>query len=103
MTRRTGTGVVGVLCLLAALLLPSVLQAADFPNKPINLMVPYAAGGSTDLVARALAKVSAKLLPQPLVLVNQPGGAGSRAACPWSRPPPTATRCSSVTAPARIW
>jgi len=57
-------------------LLPVHLLAADYPNRPINLVVPYAAGGSTDVVARALAKVAAKHIPQPLVILNQPGGAG---------------------------
>ena len=51
-------------------------QAADFPNKPISLIVPYAAGGSTDTVARALAKLSAKHFPVQVVAVNQAGGAG---------------------------
>jgi tripartite-type tricarboxylate transporter receptor subunit TctC len=61
---------------LVMLLIPSaLLHAADYPNKPINMVVPYAAGGSTDVVARALAKVSAKHMPQPFVVVNQPGGA----------------------------
>jgi tripartite-type tricarboxylate transporter receptor subunit TctC len=50
--------------------------AAEFPTKPISLIVPYAAGGSTDVLARALAKVSPKYLPQPIVVVNQAGGAG---------------------------
>ena len=76
MTRRAGTRAAGFLYLWVALLLPTVLQAADFPNKPISLIVPYAAGGSTDVVARALAKVATKHMPQPLVVVNQPGGAG---------------------------
>jgi tripartite-type tricarboxylate transporter receptor subunit TctC len=58
------------------LLLPAMLHAADYPTKPINLIVPYAAGGSTDVVARALAKVAPKYIPQPVVVVNQPGGAG---------------------------
>lgn len=51
-------------------------QAADYPNKPISLIVPYAAGGSTDTVARALAKSSSKHFPVPIVPVNQAGGAG---------------------------
>jgi tripartite-type tricarboxylate transporter receptor subunit TctC len=60
---------------LPAVLTPAGVPAADFPSKPIQLIVPYAAGGSTDVVARGLAKVSSKHLPQPLVVVNQPGGA----------------------------
>ena len=54
----------------------SQTAAADFPTKPITLIVPYAAGGSTDVLARALAKVSPKYMPQPIVVVNQAGGAG---------------------------
>lgn len=57
-------------------LLPAHLPAADYPNRPINLVVPYAAGGSTDVVARGLAKVAPKHIPQPVVILNQPGGAG---------------------------
>ncbi len=51
-------------------------QAADYPTKPINLIVPYAPGGSTDTVARALAKLSAKHFPVQVMAVNQAGGAG---------------------------
>lgn len=58
------------------LLQPTMLQAADFPRKPISLIVPYAAGGSTDVLARALAKGSAKYFPVQVMVVNQPGGAG---------------------------
>lgn len=68
----------GFSCLIPLLLLlvASQAQAADFPTKPITLIVPYAAGGSTDVLARALAKVSPKYIPQPIVVVNQAGGAG---------------------------
>ena len=57
-------------------LYPDLLQAADFPKKPISLIVPYAAGGSTDVLARALAKGSGKYFPVQVMVVNQPGGAG---------------------------
>ena len=52
------------------------MQAADFPNKPIQLIVPYGAGGSTDVMARAIATVAPKYFPQPLVVINKPGGGG---------------------------
>jgi tripartite-type tricarboxylate transporter receptor subunit TctC len=42
---------------------------AAYPEKPVQLIVPYGAGGSTDLLARAMAQVSPKYLPQPLVVV----------------------------------
>jgi tripartite-type tricarboxylate transporter receptor subunit TctC len=74
MLRRPGTYAATVLIALT-FVLPSAILAADYPAKPIQLVVPYAAGGSTDMVARGLAKVSPKHLPQPLVVVNQPGGA----------------------------
>jgi len=50
--------------------------AADFPSKPIQLIVPYGAGGSTDVMARAISQVAPKYFPQPLVVVNKPGGGG---------------------------
>jgi hypothetical protein len=55
---------------------PPQVQAQDFPKKPISLIVPYAAGGSTDVLARALAKLSAKYFPVQVMVVNQAGGAG---------------------------
>jgi len=50
-------------------------SAADsFPTKPIYLIVPYAAGGGTDLVMRAIAPGMAEALGQPIVVENKPGG-----------------------------
>lgn len=75
MRARATTILAGLLILIVLGSVPAAVQAADYPNKPINMIVPYAAGGATDLVARALAKVAPKYIPQPLVVVNQPGGA----------------------------
>jgi len=47
---------------------------AAYPDKPIQLIVPYSAGGSTDVLARAIAQVAPKHVPQPLVVVNKAGG-----------------------------
>jgi tripartite-type tricarboxylate transporter receptor subunit TctC len=47
-----------------------------YPNRPITLSVPFSAGGTVDLVARALEKTAVKHLGQPLVVVNKPGGGG---------------------------
>lgn len=49
--------------------------AADFPAKPIKLIVPWGAGGNADVQARILAKVSEKFLGQPIAVTNKPGGA----------------------------
>jgi len=49
---------------------------AAFPEKPITLIVPFGAGGGTDLIGRKLAEVASKNLGQPIAIVNTPG-AGS--------------------------
>jgi len=51
--------------------------AAEFPSKPVNLWVGFRAGGSTDAVARVLAKPLGRILGQPVVVVNKPGGGGA--------------------------
>lgn len=48
-----------------------------YPTKPITVIVPYAAGGTTDTVARVLEKSAQKHLGQPLVVINKPGGAAT--------------------------
>lgn len=52
---------------------------AAYPEKPIKVIIPFAPGGRTDVVARLIAKTieEKKLLPQPLVIVNLPGGGGA--------------------------
>ncbi len=54
--------------------LPAAAGAADYPNKPIQLIVPYGAGGSTDVLARAITQVAPRFFPQPIVVVNKAGG-----------------------------
>jgi tripartite-type tricarboxylate transporter receptor subunit TctC len=51
-------------------------QAQDFPAKPINLVVPFAAGGSTDLVGRIIAEGMSAQLGQQVLVVNQAGAGG---------------------------
>ena len=47
-----------------------------YPDKPIQLIVPYSAGGSTDVLARAIGQVAPRFFPQPVVIVNKAGGGG---------------------------
>ena len=63
----------GFVILAVAGVVPASAEAA-YPDKPIQLIMPYAAGGSTDLLARALAQFGPKYFPQPLVVVNKAGG-----------------------------
>lgn len=52
-------------------------RAQAFPAKPVTLIVPYPAGGATDVQMRALALATSKRLGQPIVIVNQPGVGGT--------------------------
>ena len=57
---------------------PIAAQAqAGYPDRPITLIVPYAAGGGNDVLARAVADPMAKILGQPLVVENRGGAGGS--------------------------
>lgn len=66
-----------VLILCTPLILLNAAGAAEkFPSKPIELVVPFAAGGSTDVLARLVAKYAPKHFDKPLVVINKPGGGG---------------------------
>jgi putative tricarboxylic transport membrane protein len=71
--------VVMVLALGLGLALVVPGEAAKFPDKPINLVVHAAAGGGSDIFARTLSGAldKEKILPQPIVVENKPGGSGA--------------------------
>ncbi|HET6839545.1 MAG TPA: tripartite tricarboxylate transporter substrate binding protein [Bradyrhizobium sp.] len=60
--------------LSAVTLVNSTMQAADYPSRPIHLIVPYAAGGAADSIARILAKRIGKSIGQTIVIENRGGG-----------------------------
>jgi tripartite-type tricarboxylate transporter receptor subunit TctC len=63
----------------AAALLPGLAhsQTAPYPNKPIRLIVPFPAGGATDILARALSLKLGEKIGQALVIENRPGAGGT--------------------------
>ena len=52
-------------------------SAQDYPNKPVTLIIPWVAGGPTDIVLRAFAEAAQKHLGQPIIVENKAGGGGS--------------------------
>lgn len=68
------------LLLVPALLCASAVHAADFPSRPVRVVIPFTAGGQTDLVMRIMAPKLAEHLGQPVVIDNKPGGGAQIAA-----------------------
>ena len=66
-----------ILLASALALLAGVAQAQQFPTRPVTLIVPWPAGGSTDIGMRALAAATEKHLGQSIVIENKPGAAGT--------------------------
>lgn len=54
--------------------------AADYPEKPIEIFTPYAAGSSMDIMARLIAEIAPTYMNQPLVVIAKPGAGGALAA-----------------------
>jgi tripartite-type tricarboxylate transporter receptor subunit TctC len=65
-----------LLCLFTVFSSPIFAQS-NYPNKPINLIVPYGAGGSADSRSRQLGQKMSLILKQPIVIDNKPGAGGN--------------------------
>lgn len=76
MSGGTRIGRRGFSAAFGASLLSQRAWAADFPEKPITLIVPFAAGGAIDVVGRILAEQASQRLGQPIVIDNRGGAAG---------------------------
>ena len=71
--RKAVSLALGVLALSYA----SLARGEEFPIRPITFIVPWSAGGATDIVCRALANAAAKHLGQPIIVDNKTGGGGT--------------------------
>jgi len=68
----------GVLVVVAVIFSPAFwVFALDYPAKPVTLIIPYPAGGSTDVTGRVLAPVVKRHLGQPVIVENKGGGGGT--------------------------
>ena len=68
-----------IMCIagLLAALVGTAAVAQSYPIKPVRLVVPFPAGGATDLLARAISQRAAENLGQPIVIDNRPGAGGT--------------------------
>lgn len=63
--------------LAATLLATSAAWAQQYPNRPIRVVVPYAAGGTSDILARQIGPKIGESLGQPMIVENKPGASGN--------------------------
>jgi tripartite-type tricarboxylate transporter receptor subunit TctC len=77
LTRRVATTAMLIAPFVAPLVSPSAVRAQAFPSHDITLVVPFAPGGSTDVIARQYALMLGKELGGSITVENKPGGAGS--------------------------
>jgi tripartite-type tricarboxylate transporter receptor subunit TctC len=69
--------IVGMIAFAVAALAASPADAQNYPSRPINMVVPFPAGGNTDIMARALQTEMSKAIGQNIVIVNKGGAAGT--------------------------
>lgn len=70
---------------LSGLAWPAAMAQAAWPSKPVRIVVPFAAAGTTDLLARALAPELQKAFGQPFIVDNRPGAGGNLGAAEVAR------------------
>jgi tripartite-type tricarboxylate transporter receptor subunit TctC len=76
MNSRARSALISCLAIVAALAAPAA-RAAEFPTRPIKLVVPYAAGGPTDVLGRLVGEFLGRDLKQPVIIENKAGAQGA--------------------------
>ncbi|MBU3608615.1 Bug family tripartite tricarboxylate transporter substrate binding protein [Polynucleobacter nymphae] len=66
-----------ICALTLGLIIPSSFAQSNYPNKPINFIVPYGAGGGADSRSRQIAQKMSVILKQPIIVDNKPGAGGN--------------------------
>ena len=77
MQRKTFNGLLGAATFALTFTMTAAASAQGYPNKPVRLVVPFAPGGTTDIVARVVAEKASAALGQNLVVENKAGGGGA--------------------------
>ena len=77
-----------VMASAALMCAPAIARATDYPSKPITLMIGFAPGGPSDVMARILTKKMEEILKQPMVIENRAGAGGSIAGAAVARAAP---------------
>jgi tripartite-type tricarboxylate transporter receptor subunit TctC len=73
---------------VAALLVPQAAGAQGYPDKPVRIVVPYAAGGAVDIIARTVGQALAEQMKQPVIVDNRPGASANIGMEAVSKAPP---------------
>ncbi|MBX6318571.1 tripartite tricarboxylate transporter substrate binding protein [Pigmentiphaga sp.] len=87
--RRQTAGALAVAAVLSLGSWPLPSAAQDYPNRPLQLIVPFAAGGAIDQMARAVGSALSRELGQPVVIENKPGAGGNIGAAQVAKAAPT--------------
>jgi tripartite-type tricarboxylate transporter receptor subunit TctC len=76
--RKRRSGRLSAVLLAAGMILSLTAPAqAEYPDRPVTLVIPYGAGGATDISARTLSKPLSEISPQPILMVNRTGAGGA--------------------------
>ena len=85
---------IGLIAATSAAAASARSRTQSYPNRPVRIIVPFPAGGPTDILSRVVAQRLSEVWGQPVVIENQPGANTAIAAARVAKSRPTATRCS---------